>query len=143
VAEGIPIYALDLNVAILRRLTAAPHHSLPDDLARSPRAPIFIPVTARTTIGTGATRVEILPYRTATAERQMMVYMPEARLLYTSDLFSGDGHGGWFTPQYLSEFISACKRYGIQPVTIFGMHYAATKYADVVEWLNKFETPNV
>src|SRR5579872_235988 len=87
VAEGIPVYALDLNLPILRRLIAAPHRFIADDLQRRPRAPQFIPVTGRTTIGSGASALEILPYRTVTADRQMMVYMPTAHLLYTSDLF--------------------------------------------------------
>ncbi len=64
----------------------------------------------------------------------MMVYLPKSRLLYTSDLFSIDGDG-WFTPQYLSEFITTCQRYGIEPETIFGMHYAPTPYTSVVRWL--------
>jgi hypothetical protein len=139
VAEGIPIYALDLNLPILRRLIAAPHHLLPDDLARAPRPAQIIAITGKTIVGSGVSSIEILPYRTATAERQMMVYMPAARLLYTSDLFSPDGNGGWFTPQYLSEFISTCHRYGISPNVIFGMHYPATKYDDVANWLNRFE----
>jgi glyoxylase-like metal-dependent hydrolase (beta-lactamase superfamily II) len=139
VAEGIPIYALDLNVAILQRLIAAPHHDIPDDLAQSPRAPKFVPVTGRTTIGSGETQIELLPYRTVTAERQMMVYLPSPRLLYTSDLFAPDGNGGWFTPQYLDEFITACNRYGITPKTIFGMHYQPIPYTTVVTWLHNFE----
>jgi hypothetical protein len=64
--------------------------------------------------------------------------MPEARLLYTSDLFQPDGQGGWFTPQYLSEFISTCARYRITPNTIFGMHYAPTNYTAVVSWLTTY-----
>ncbi len=35
VAEGIPVYALDLNIAILKRQLAAPHHFLPDDQERA------------------------------------------------------------------------------------------------------------
>jgi hypothetical protein len=73
VAEGIPVYALDSNPVLHRRLVRAPHTLLPDYLACSPRQPRFISVANRTTIGAGSTRVEILPYRTDTAERQMMV----------------------------------------------------------------------
>jgi len=40
----------------------------------------------------------------------------------------------------LSEFISACERYHIEPKTIFGMHYAPTPYATVVNYLKAFKT---
>lgn len=132
VADGIPIYALDLNRPILDRLLRAPHAMLPDDLQRRPRTPHFIFVSAPLTLGTGENRLTIYPYRTATAERQMMVYFPGHRLLYTSDLFAPNGGGTWFTPQYLHEAIGAIQRYGISPLTIFGMHYGATPYATIV-----------
>ncbi|MEO9169818.1 MAG: hypothetical protein ABI282_06280, partial [Candidatus Baltobacteraceae bacterium] len=61
-----------------------------------------------------------------------MVYFPGHRLLDTSDLFAPNGGGTWFTPQYLHEAIGAIQRYGISPLTIFGMHYGATPYATIV-----------
>ncbi len=138
VAQGIPVYALDLNLPILKRLIAAPHTMRPDDLQLHPRAARFIPVGERMTIGTGANRLEIIPYRTATAERQMMVYFPEHHLLYTSDLFSDDGAGGWFTAEYLHEFIGVVDREQLTPQTIFGMHYDATPYQTIVDYLHHF-----
>ncbi len=140
VARGIPVYALDLNEPILKRLLAAPHRSRPDALALQPVAPKFHFVRANLTLGSGPNRLEIVPYRTATGERQMMVYFPEHRLLYTSDLFSGDGNGGWFTPQYLHEMTGAVTREHLSVDTIFGMHYDATPYASVVDYLKKFAT---
>ena len=137
-ADGIPIYALDLNEPILTRLLAAPHVLHPDDLARKPRAPQFHFVRTPVTIGSGANRIVVVPYRTATAERQMMVWFPQRRLLYTSDLFAPDGEGGWFTPEYLHEFLQAVARENLHPVTIFGMHYTATPFADVVTALDKY-----
>src|ERR1700752_2147532 len=81
VAQGITVYALDLNAPILQRLLAAPHESRPDDFQRHPRAPHFVFVTNPTEVGTGENALAIYPYRTATAERQMMVYLPARRLL--------------------------------------------------------------
>jgi hypothetical protein len=60
-ARGIPIYALDLNVSILTRVINAPHTFAPDSLSARPKAPAFRAVAARTTIGTGDTRIEIIP----------------------------------------------------------------------------------
>ncbi len=138
VADGIPIYALDLNAPILKRLIATPHHIQPDDLAQHPRRAQFIFVDKAMTLGTGANRLEIVPYRTATGERQMMVWFPVRRLLYTSDLFAPDGHGGWFTPEYLREAVGAIQREHITPDIVFGMHYGATPYREIVEALRSF-----
>src|SRR5262249_48765856 len=85
VARRIPIYALDLNVPILTRLFAAKYESFPDALAKTPRRPALHVVSGKTVVGSGANRLEIHPYRTASGERQMMVYWPEHQLLYTSD----------------------------------------------------------
>ena len=138
VAEGISVYALDLNRPILERLLSAPHHMRPDDLQRNHRKARFHFVTADMQIGSGPNRIVIVPYRTATAERQMMVYLPEHSLLYTSDLFAPAGEHDWFTPQYLREAISAIEREHLSPATIFGMHYDATPYAAIVEALTVF-----
>jgi hypothetical protein len=136
VAQGITVYALDLNAPILERLLAAPHTQRPDDLQRTPRAPHFVFVTDPVTIGSGAERLTIYPYRTQTGERQMMVYMPQSRLLYTSDLFSTDsGPDDWFTPQYLAEAVGAIERYHLEPKTVFGMHYGQTPYQTLLDVL--------
>jgi hypothetical protein len=63
-----------LNVPILTRLLSATYESSPDLLARAPRAPRLEVVSGKTTVGSGANRFEIYPFRTATGERQMMIY---------------------------------------------------------------------
>ncbi|HEV3154049.1 MAG TPA: MBL fold metallo-hydrolase [Candidatus Baltobacteraceae bacterium] len=131
VAEGIPVYALDLNLPILRRLVAAPHTIRPDDLARNRRSPHFVTVSQRVAIGTGPNRIEIVPYREETAERQMMVYFPGHKLLYTSDLFSPDSDGSWFTPEYAHEALDAIRRERLDVQTIFGMHYGPTPFTQL------------
>ena len=134
VAENIPIYALDLNVPILTRLVTAPRAMRPDDLQLHPHRAHFVVVSKPTAVGTGSNRIVIYPYRTVTGERQMMVYFPEHRLLYTSDLFSQDsGPNDWFTPQYLREAVSAIDRYGLAPKTIFGTHYDPVPYEAILQ----------
>jgi hypothetical protein len=147
VAEGIPVYALDLNRPILERQLSAPHTQRPDDLARDPRVPRFHWVSAPLDLGTGANRLRIVPYRTATAERQMLVYLPQSHLLYTSDLFAPDDVAGdgtirtWFTPQYLDEAISVVDRECFDPVTIWGMHYGPVPYATIRSARDRFLAP--
>jgi len=139
VARGIAVYALDLNQPILLRLLAAPHRLHPDELQRRPRAPRFVWVGAPLQVDDRQNPLRIVPYRTATGERQMMVYLPKAHLLYTSDLFAPDAVNAdgtartWFTPQYLDEAITAIDREKLGPVTVWGMHYGPTPYSQLLK----------
>jgi len=141
VALGIPVYALDLNEPILNRIIAAPHRREPDLLAQHPVPAHFRIVHNDIVVGVGSNRLQIVPYRTATGERQMMVYFPEYQLLYTSDLFSKDGKGGWFTPQYLHEMIGAVEREHLDVRNVFGMHYDVTPYTTLTAYLHAFVHP--
>ncbi|HEX5461681.1 MAG TPA: hypothetical protein VFX20_17090 [Steroidobacteraceae bacterium] len=141
VARGIPIYALDLDRPVLTRLFNAPHSFIPDDLERHPRAPRWHLVASRTALGAGANRLELIPYRTATGERQMMVYLPRYRLLYSSDLFAPDEKDTWFTPEYLLELRNAVAREHLDVESIFGMHYDVVSYKTVMGALDAFLSP--
>jgi hypothetical protein len=132
VARRIPMYVLDLNVPILTRLFAAKYESFPDALARTARRPIMHVVSGRTIVGSGANRLEIYPFRTASGERQMMVYWPAHQLLYTSDLFA-IGDGQVFLPQQVAEAVEAVARERLAIATAFGMHYDALPWATVVK----------
>ena len=72
VARGVPIYALDLNLPILKRMIEAPHTSFPDLLAKSPRTPKFQVVTGKTVVDDGDNRFETYPMLGETSERQMI-----------------------------------------------------------------------
>ena len=130
-ARGIPIYAPDLNQEVLDRLFAAPHTLRPDALQQHPRKAILKLIGNRTSIGSGTNRVELVPYRSETGERQMMVYFPEYRLLYTSDLFAPDNGDTWFTPEYLLEFKEAVTREHLEVDNIFGMHFELTPFKTI------------
>ena len=132
VALGIPVYALDLNVPILVRLLSATYQSLPDTLAREPTAPTLRVVSGKTTVGSGANRFEIYPFRTATGERQMMIYWPDHRLLYSSDLFTIRNEFV-FLPQQVSEAVDAVAREHLDVTTAFGMHYGPMTWATVIK----------
>lgn len=141
VARGIPIYALDLDQPILERLFNAPHRFSPDDLQRYPRAPRWRLFARDTRLGTGPNRMELIPYRTETGERQTMVYFPQYRLLYTSDLFAPDEGEKWFTPEYLLELRQAVAREHLAVATIFGMHYDLTPWKTAMTALESFIAP--
>jgi hypothetical protein len=127
VARGAPIYAFDLNVPILRRLFSATYVSDPDALAKAPRAPVLKVVSGKTVVGSGSNRFEIYPFRTATGERQTMIYWPAHKLLYTSDLFTIRNEF-IFLPQQVNEAVQAVAREHLDVTAAFGMHY------DVLPW---------
>lgn len=137
VAKGIPVYALDLNVSILSRFVKAPHTLVPDALSAAPKAPLWRPVSGRTTIGSGDARIELIPVRGETGERMMMAWFPSLKILYTSDLIQRSGRPTpappFFDPEMLMEVQAAAGREKITDIDkVFGMHLSPTPWADVV-----------
>jgi len=137
-ARGIPIYALDLNRAILTRLMAAPRRLHPDLLAKTPHEAKFTFVSERLTLGTRENRIEMIPFRTVTGERQMMVYFPGAKLVYTSDLFSIAGDGSIFLPQFAREAVDAISREKLDVGRVYGMHYDPVPLQQLHEAIEAF-----
>ncbi len=122
VAQGIPIYALDLNRPILERVVAAKRTTKPDALERSPRRPEFHLISGKTVLGTGPNRLEMYPIRGETSERQMMVFFPQHHLLYGSDPFQQNDDGSFFYPQTVSELMDAAVREHLGINQFFMMH---------------------
>jgi hypothetical protein len=137
VARGIPIYPLDLNVSILTRMANAPYRTAPDALAKAPRAPIFRPVSQKTVIGTGDTRIELYPVRNEIGERMMLAWLPGAHLLYSSDLIQHSRPGPdapFYMPMMLAEAAHVVEREHITGVErVFGMHLTPTPWSAVVD----------
>lgn len=137
VARGIPVYALDINQGILQRLVKARYESHPDTLQREPRKARWHWIGTRTTLGQGDNRMELIPVRGQAGERQMFVYFPQHRLLYTSDLMQPrSGDRGWFTEAFAAEAKSVVEREQLDVAQNFGMHYLPLDWSGVVDWLN-------
>jgi hypothetical protein len=133
VARGVPVYLLDLDRAIVENLLAAPHAMRPDSLARAPRPALLREVTAPMSLGRGENRIDLLPLRTTTGERQMLVALPAQHLLYTSDLVQPQGDGQWYSPETRLELRQRLQSLGLAPETCFGMHYAPVPCASLLE----------
>lgn len=86
IALGIPIYVQARSIPFLTSIAKAPHVMAPDSLARAPRAPKWVPVSAKTVIGRGENAIELYPVGGPYAERMLMAYFPGHRLLYGADL---------------------------------------------------------
>lgn len=137
VARGIPVYALDLNMPILQRLIAAKQSATPDALQRSPRKPVWHAVSARTTIGSGATRIEVIPVRGEGSERMLMAYLPGPKLLYATDLLQYNRDRiTFFNPVYPAELAAAVARENITGIDrTWAMHTEPIPWSKVTEAL--------
>ena len=140
VARGIPVYVLDVNQPILKRLLEAPHRARPDMQAQHPRRPDFRVVSDRVVVGKGTNRMVVYPIRTETGERMMMVYFPEHRLLYASDLAQPFNNGDWI-PQYLSELNDAVRRENLSVERAFAMHMTPIGWSDLIAEINRATAP--
>lgn len=131
VARDIPVYALDLNGPILERLVSSPRRSHPDALERRRRKPRFRIVSNKTIIGSGPNRLELYPMRTESGERMMMVFVPEHKLLYGSDLVQQRRDGSFFMPEYLWELLEATLREKLNIDSVFAMHLGLKPWRDI------------
>jgi hypothetical protein len=135
-ALGIPIYVQQGSVPFLTKVATAPHALAPDSLARSRRKPRFVPVSARTVIGTGENRIELYPVGGPYAERMLMAYFPARKLLYGADLvFFDRGPDGKPTKSFLAtpatDLRNAVARVRLAVETLFCVqNYARVAWCD-------------
>jgi hypothetical protein len=141
VAQGLPVYILDLNRPLLDKIIRAPHTLDPDALATSNNAKDvrWRIVSEKQEIGSGANRLELYPLRGASTERQYLVYFPEHRLLYASDTLALNQDGSLYDPELMREVLQAVKRANLQVDTVFAMHQGPMPWGQVVALIEKSE----
>ncbi|HET9369999.1 MAG TPA: hypothetical protein VFO19_07115 [Vicinamibacterales bacterium] len=137
VARRVPIHALDLNVPILDRLVRAPRSTDRDLQASTPQSPAWRRIGDRATIGTGDTRLELLPIRGELGERMAAVWMPGRRLLYASDMLQRNRDGSFFMPSMLAEIEALVRREKLDPERAVAMHLAPTPWPEITAALEK------
>lgn len=133
IAQNVPVYVLDRNLPLIQRLLQAPRTKYPDSLAHTTPRPQLRPVTAKTTIGTGANRLELYPLHGETTERQIMVYFPDHKLLYGSDCFQKMQDGKFFYPQTMYELKNAVDREHLSVERYFMMHIPPSPWSEVLK----------
>ena len=141
VADGLPVFILDLNRPLLDRFVNEPRTLNPDALAQSPKKPDWRIVAGKVVVGTGDNRVELYPLRGAGTERQYMVYFPAHHILYASDTLVLNGDGSLYDPELTYEVFQAVKREGLDVTTVFAMHQAPVPWAQVLALLQKAQQP--
>jgi hypothetical protein len=137
VADGYPVYILDLNQPLMDRFVAASHTIQPDALggATPAKAPVWKIVSGKTVVGEGDNRVELYPLRGASTERQYMVYFPKWQLLYASDTLAVNDDGSLYDPELMHEVAQAVARENLTVQTVFAMHQAPMPWEKVVSLL--------
>lgn len=131
VAEKLPVYALDLNLPILKRMVAAPHTLRPDDLQTQPGPARWVAVSGMCEIGRGANRVVLYPLRGASTGRQYMVYFPGHKLLYASDTLVLESAHKLYDPELMHEVMQAVQREHLRVDTVYAMHQGPVPWSQV------------
>ena len=137
VAQGFPVYILDLNQPLLDRMIKAEHTLQPDALQTSRKAPYWKIVSSRTEIGTGENQLILFPLRGASTERQYMVYFPEQKLLYASDTLVVNADNTLYDPELMREVRQAVDREHLAVNTVFAMHQDPVAWSAVLAMLDK------
>ncbi|HTV84952.1 MAG TPA: hypothetical protein VME63_06085 [Dyella sp.] len=137
VADGVPVYVLDLNRPLLDRLVHAPHRLQPDDLQTHPMPAHWMTVADRVVLGQGANQVVLYPLRGASTERQYMVYFPQQKLLYASDTLALNPDHSLYDPELMYEVAQAVAREHLKVDTVYAMHEGPTPWTAVQQQLAK------
>ena len=139
VAQGLPVYILDLNRPLLDRMMTASHSLNPDALhnSKGSKEPHWKIVSQKEEIGSGENRMQLFPLRGASTERQYMVYFPERHLLYASDTLALNGDGSLYDPELMHEVAQAVQRENLKVDTVFAMHQGPMPWGKVIALLEK------
>ena len=139
VAEGLPVFILDLNRPLLDRMVSAPHALNPDALQKlkGAKEPNWRIVAGRQEIGSGANRMELYPLRGASTERQYMVFFPEQHLLYASDTLALNDDGSLYDPELMNEVAQAVMREKLTVEKVYAMHQGPVEWDKVLALIEK------
>ena len=134
IAEGIPVYHSALTTPLLKKLALAEFSTQPDKQQQLKKELISRPVSEKLNFGKGANRMIIYPLNAEASEGMMMVYFPQHKLLYTSDLVqSVDPAAEPLFREYWSEILIAIEREQLDVEKIFGMHLPPTPLSKLKE----------
>ncbi len=139
VAQGLPVFILDLNRPLLDRMVSAPHTLNPDALesAKISKTPRWMILSKKEEIGSGANRMELYPLRGASTERQYMVYFPEHHLLYASDTLALNDDGSLYDPELMSEVAQVVTREKLTVDKVYAMHQGPVAWDQVMALIEK------
>lgn len=133
IASEIPIYHSPLNTLVIEELAHAPFTNHPDELQKTPGAIKSKPVSEKTILGSGPNRLEIYPMNSEGSEGMLMVYFPQQKLLYTSDLVQGinNPEPAPYFREYWKEALELIDQKKLDVEKVYGMHMAPVNISEL------------
>jgi glyoxylase-like metal-dependent hydrolase (beta-lactamase superfamily II) len=126
-ARGIPVIAHPRNQAFVRGVGSARKTVAPDALSRGTAAPAPRSTGDSLSIGTGASRVILLPIASDHVEGILAAWIPSAGIVFTSDILSPQPNQALPAPGS-RELVALAQTRGISPTKYVGGH------GIVVDW---------
>jgi hypothetical protein len=121
---GIKIYHPARNKFIVNEILNASYHTEPDAFAlQSIHSYKLVAITDTMVIGSGKNRLIAYTFKTESADRMMMVYFPEQKMLYMSDLYQPkDPVGKYWDPQMAWEAYHSIQVRKLVVEQLYSMH---------------------
>jgi len=127
--EHVPIYVLDENVDLVRRMLSSNNSERKSTERKSGQ--LLHPVQNRLEIGSGVNRMALLPFRTSTGARMMAVYFRDAKLLYCSDMFLPMAWAHQYWAEHLSEIRDLIEREKLDVQSVAGVSAPPQNWKDL------------
>ncbi|MBI2536873.1 MAG: MBL fold metallo-hydrolase [Gemmatimonadetes bacterium] len=127
-AAGVPVLTHARNAAFVRQIAAAAKTVAPDQLTRTRQVPAIQTVEDSLTIGSGDSRVVLYRLPTVHVEGMLMAYVPQARLLFASDVLTPAAP---LNPAGSAEMVAAARAPGLAVDRFAGGHGGVANWADV------------
>lgn len=139
-AGKVPIYTHQLNEGIIKQVLQADHSLMPDAYEQKRYNPDLRLINKPMELDDPKAPVKIIPVNGEGGERMIMLYMPNQKVLYASDLVQYNGRSKrFFSPQYLSEVKKVVQQHQLDVVTVFAMHTSPIPWQNVLDALKDFE----
>ena len=135
VAGGIGVVTSKINAAFFQRIFNAEHTLVPDLLQRNPQEATLETVDTDTAdkkvLTDGTRRVEIYPVKNSHAEDMLVVFLPQEKLLFVTDLFSPGAPRQVQT--WSAELVAAIEHYGLDVERLVGGHGGVAPIAELYQ----------
>jgi glyoxylase-like metal-dependent hydrolase (beta-lactamase superfamily II) len=132
VAAGIGVVTSKVHAAFFQQVFSAEHTLVPDLLQHNPQEAILETVdTDKKVLTDGTRRVEIYPVENSHAEGMLVVFLPQEKLLFVTDLFSPGAPRQVQT--WSAELLAAIKHYGLDVERLVGGHGHVAPIAELYQ----------
>jgi hypothetical protein len=129
---GVPIYALDVNADLVRRIVAAKSDGR--GLEKPPSLDLHV-VKSTTGIGAGRNKLILYPFRGRASRRRLAVYLSGHKLLYASDMYLPQVFGRDYWTACLGEVRDLINREHLDVERVMGIHMPPAAWKDLSEHL--------